>query len=132
MKGIERTRAREREKEIIREFYMTEIHSSVQSRSAMSLFDNNTLSEHREETVSTYNHLRVTAILNFCLRNNPARLLAAAGGGKEKEKDRMKRAEDGAEDGGMVEEGRLHFRDPRSGYTVIPREMYRERQIEKE
>lgn len=51
-------------------------------RSALSLFDNNTLSEHRGETVSTYNHLRVTAILNFCLRNNPARLLAAAVGGK--------------------------------------------------
>jgi len=49
-------------------------------RFALSLFDNNTLSEHREETVSTYNHLRVTAILNFCLRNNPARLLAAARG----------------------------------------------------
>lgn len=119
--GDRKGRARERKKEIIREFSMTEIHSSVQSRSAMSLFDNNTLSEHREETVSTYNHLRVTAILNFCLRNNPARLLAAAGGGKEKEKDR----ENGgcAENGRTVEEGRLHFRDPCSGYTVIPRDV---------
>lgn len=120
MKGTERA-GRERKKEIIREFSMTEIHSSVQSRSAMSLFDNNTLSEHREETVSTYNHLRVTAILNFCLRNNPARLLAATGGGKGKEKDR----ENGgcAENGRTVEEGRLHFRDPCSGYTVIPRDV---------
>ncbi|KAM0732175.1 hypothetical protein ACS0PU_001717 [Formica fusca] len=99
----------------------------------MSLFDNNTLSEHREETVSTYNHLRVTAILNFCLRNNPARLLAAAaGGGKEKEKE--KDGENGgcAEDGRTVEKGRLHFRDPCSGYIVIPRDVYRERQRKRE
>lgn len=53
--------------------------------------------------------------MNFCLRNNPARLLAAAGGG------RWERTADGGWQG--EEEGRLHFRDPCSGYTVIPRDV---------
>lgn len=33
---------------------------------------------------------------------------------------------------GEEEEGRLHFRDPRSGYTVIPRDVEGEKEGEEE
>lgn len=50
--------------------------------------------------------------------------------GKEEERDRK----DGgcAEDGRTVEEGRLHFRDPCSEYTVILRDVWRKTDREKE
>lgn len=35
-------------------------------------------------------------------------------------------------DGRGEEEGRLHFRDPHSGYTVIPRDVEGERETELE
>lgn len=35
-------------------------------------------------------------------------------------------------DGRGEEEGRLHFRDPHSGYTVIPRDVEGERERERE
>lgn len=34
--------------------------------------------------------------------------------------------------GWQDEEGRLHFRDPRSGYTVIPRDVESEKRRERE
>lgn len=69
--------------------------------------------------------------MNFCLRNNPARLLATAGGGKggrggRREGRRIRWYGRGAE------KGRLHFRDPHSGYTVIPRDVEDERETELE